>query len=67
MFFFKKNELKKYYLNYKLKHIIPAVASTNACIANLCATEAFKLATSCSQYLNNYIVFNQSEGKITIK
>lgn len=48
-----------------IKHIIPAVASTNACIANMCATEAFKLATSCSQFLNNYIVFNQSEGVYT--
>jgi NEDD8-activating enzyme E1 len=54
-------------VNYRLtqgviKHIIPAVASTNACIANICATEVFKLATNCSQFLNNYIVFNQSEG-----
>lgn len=48
-----------------IKHIIPAVASTNACIATMCATEVFKLATSCSQYLNNYIVFNQSEGVYT--
>lgn len=38
------------------------MASTNQCIANICATEVFKLATSCSQYLNNYVVFNQSEG-----
>jgi len=35
---------------------------TNACIASKCVTEAFKLSTSCSQYLNNYIVFNQSTG-----
>lgn len=45
-----------------IKHIIPAVSSTNACIAAKCVTEAFKLTTSCSQYLNNYIVFNQSAG-----
>lgn len=45
-----------------IKNIIPAVASTNACIANICATEVFKLATSCSQFLNNYVVFNQSDG-----
>jgi ubiquitin-activating enzyme E1 C len=48
-----------------IKHIIPAVASTNACIATITATEVFKLATSCSQYLNNYVVFNQSEGVYT--
>ncbi len=48
-----------------IKHIIPAVASTNACIATITATEVFKLATSCSQFLNNYIVFNQSEGVYT--
>lgn len=50
-----------------IKHIIPAVASTNACIANMCATEVFKLATGSSQYLNNYVVFNQSEGIYTYK
>jgi ubiquitin-activating enzyme E1 C len=48
-----------------IKNIIPAVASTNACIATMCATEVFKLATGCSQYLNNYVVFNQSEGVYT--
>ena len=48
-----------------VKNIIPAVASTNACIANICATEVFKLATSCSQLINNYIVFNQSTGVYT--
>lgn len=45
-----------------IKNIIPAVSSTNACIAAKCVTEAFKIATSCSQFLNNYIVFNQSAG-----
>jgi len=48
-----------------IKNIIPAVASTNACIAAICATEVFKLATNCSILLNNYIVFNQSEGVYT--
>lgn len=45
-----------------LKHIIPAVASTNAVIASVCATEAFKLATSCYEALNNYMVFNDLDG-----
>lgn len=48
-------------LSYRLvqgvvKNIIPAVASTNAAIAATCATEVFKLATSCSASLNNYMV-----------
>lgn len=45
-----------------LKHIIPAVASTNAVIASVCATEAFKLATSCYEAMNNYMVFNDLDG-----
>lgn len=45
-----------------LKHIIPAVASTNAVIAAVCATEAFKLATSCYETMNNYLVFNDLDG-----
>jgi ubiquitin-activating enzyme E1 C len=48
-----------------IKNIIPAVASTNACIATMCATEAFKLATGSSLFLNNYVVFNQSDGVYT--
>ena len=48
-----------------IKHIIPAVASTNAVIAAACATEAFKIVTSCAQYLKNYIIFNDSEGIYT--
>ena len=48
-------------LTYRLvqgvvKNIIPAVASTNASIAATCTTEVFKLATSCSASLNNYMV-----------
>lgn len=57
-------------VNYRLtqgvvKNIIPAVASTNAVIAAACATEAFKLATSCSKPLQNYMVFNDTDGVYT--
>lgn len=50
-----------------LKHIIPAVASTNAVIAAACTTETFKIATSCYEYLNSYMVFNDSDGIYTYK
>ncbi|CAF4812790.1 unnamed protein product [Pieris macdunnoughi] len=45
-----------------LKNIIPAVASTNAAIAAACATEVFKLASSCCANMNNYMVLNMSDG-----
>ncbi|KAK5650751.1 hypothetical protein RI129_001780 [Pyrocoelia pectoralis] len=48
-----------------VKNIIPAVASTNAVIAAICATEVFKLATSCCVPLNNYLVFNDVDGIYT--
>jgi len=48
-----------------VKHIIPAVASTNAVIAAACATEIFKLATSSSNPLQNYMVFNDADGVYT--
>ncbi|KAJ2952136.1 hypothetical protein O0L34_g4415 [Tuta absoluta] len=48
-----------------LKNIIPAVASTNAAIAAACATEVFKLASSCCASMNNYMVLNMSEGVYT--
>lgn len=48
-----------------IKRIIPAVASTNAVIAAACAMEVFKLATSCANPLQNYMVFNDSEGIYT--
>ncbi|XP_070559576.1 NEDD8-activating enzyme E1 catalytic subunit-like isoform X2 [Ptychodera flava] len=48
-----------------VKHIIPAVASTNAVIAAACVTEVFKIATSCSLPLNNYMVFNDTDGLYT--
>ncbi|XP_023013303.1 ubiquitin-like activating enzyme 3 [Leptinotarsa decemlineata] len=48
-----------------VKHIIPAVASTNAVIAGVCATEVFKLATNCCVPMNNYMVFNDVDGIYT--
>ncbi|XP_004581662.1 NEDD8-activating enzyme E1 catalytic subunit isoform X2 [Ochotona princeps] len=48
-----------------IKRIIPAVASTNAVIAAVCATEVFKLATSAYIPLNNYLVFNDVDGLYT--
>lgn len=48
-----------------LKHIIPAVASTNAVIAAACATEVFKIATSCYEHLKTYMVFNDTDGIYT--
>jgi len=48
-----------------VKNIIPAVASTNAVIAAACATEVFKLVTSCCNPLNNYVVFNDADGIYT--
>ncbi|CAI8014628.1 NEDD8-activating enzyme E1 catalytic subunit [Geodia barretti] len=48
-----------------VKRIIPAVASTNAVIAAVCATEVFKLATSCSKPLQNFMVFNDTDGVYT--
>ncbi|KAL8566247.1 NEDD8-activating protein uba3 [Nucella lapillus] len=57
-------------VNYRLtqgvvKRIIPAVASTNAVIAAACATEVFKVASSCCHPLNNYMNFNDTEGVYT--
>jgi len=48
-----------------VKHIIPAVASTNAVIAAACTTEVFKVVTSSFAPLNNYMVFNDTDGVYT--
>jgi len=57
-------------ITYKLtqgvvKRIIPAIASTNACISAMCATEAFKLVTACYDELDNFTNFAGSEGCTT--
>ncbi|XP_060526705.1 NEDD8-activating enzyme E1 catalytic subunit isoform X2 [Cylas formicarius] len=48
-----------------VKNIIPAVASTNAFIAGVCAAEVFKLATNCCMPLNNFMVYNNIDGIYT--
>lgn len=48
-----------------LKHIIPAVASTNAIVAASCVTEVFKLVTSCYECYNNSFLFNDVDGIYT--
>lgn len=48
-----------------VKNIIPAIASTNAIIAASCCNEAFKIATSCNPYLQNYMMYSGDEGVYT--
>ncbi|KAH0788782.1 ubiquitin-activating enzyme E1 C [Histomonas meleagridis] len=40
-----------------IKNIIPAIASTQAIVASICATEAFKLITGVAPTLDNNILF----------
>jgi len=54
-------------ITYKLtqgvvKRIIPAIASTNACISAMCANEAFKILTGCYDALDNFTNFSGNEG-----
>lgn len=48
-----------------VRRTIPAVSSTNACIAATCAIEAFKLITSTAKPMNNYQILNLSSGIYT--
>lgn len=45
-----------------VKNIIPNVASTSAIIAAACVNEVFKLASFCASSMNNYMVFNDTDG-----
>jgi len=45
-----------------IKHIIPAVASTNAVIAAVCVLEAVKLVSNMACVLDNYMNFQQEVG-----
>ncbi len=45
-----------------IKHIIPAVASTNAVIAAMCALEVVKIATACAEPMNNYLYLEDIDG-----
>ncbi|GAU92786.1 hypothetical protein RvY_04824 [Ramazzottius varieornatus] len=45
-----------------VKNIIPAVASTNAIVAALCATEVLKLASYMYPTLDNFLLFNDTDG-----
>jgi len=63
----KKHGLDADAITYKLtqgvvKRIIPAIASTNACISAMCATEAFKILTQCYDALDNFTNFLGNEG-----
>ena len=48
-----------------VKNIIPAIASTNAIVAASCCNEAFKIATSCNPYLDNYMMYSGDDSVYT--
>jgi len=45
-----------------VKRIIPAIASTNACVSAACAHEAFKIVTRIYHALENFSNFAGNEG-----
>lgn len=48
-----------------VKNIVPAVPSTNAIVASVCALEAVKLATSFCQSMQNYTMYMGTESVYT--
>jgi ubiquitin-activating enzyme E1 C len=48
-----------------VKNIIPAVPSTNAIVASVCALEAVKLVTSFSQSMNNFTMYTGTQSVYT--
>ncbi|KAG5439212.1 hypothetical protein PCANB_001511 [Pneumocystis canis] len=48
-----------------LKNVIPAVASSNAIIAASCCNEAFKIATMCNPYIDNYMIYTGTDSVYT--
>mmetsp|Transcript_25356 Transcript_25356/g.83349 ORF Transcript_25356/g.83349 Transcript_25356/m.83349 type:complete len:436 (-) Transcript_25356:758-2065(-) len=48
-----------------VKNIIPAIPSTNAIVAAACALEVVKIATMCSQGMNNYMMYTGGHGVYT--
>jgi len=49
-----------------VKHIIPAIASTQAIIASLCATEALKLVTARAPNINNCLMVSSNTRVHTV-
>lgn len=48
-----------------VKNVVPAIAGNNALIAGVCANEAFKFITECSDELNNSMNYTGTEGAAT--
>lgn len=48
-----------------VKNIIPAVAATNAVIAAACANEAIKMISTIAHNMDNYMMFNGTQGVYT--
>lgn len=48
-----------------VKNVVPAIAGNNALIAGVCANEAFKFVTECSDELTNSMVYTGTEGAVT--